>query len=333
MSSPIFVDLTPTSPAYSMALNLVIISIVLSAFALGISRALQSKKLWSIGMEELMQSVINAAMLGAIVSGAALSSQIASSMLEGNDFGDCTYLKSTSNSPIAYSACAVEGTMQKGWGVANELNMLSFGIGALSSMRIDINVVSAAPFDALSYSAKNYLQWADEIRFSLSLLEINRQALFFIMQAAFSLFLPVGLLLRLFFATRKLGGAIMAGAIGFFIVYPLAFCAFVWDFSSLEESYDNAMADLGSLSASLAPVPAIDWDKGGEIANLLKNLSGNEIASKTSLPYASVSAFEANLQMYAIVYPLICLLITIVSIREMAAMLGGEFKIDFFEKI
>lgn len=333
-SQIIAIDLSPTSPIYSLALNLVIISIILSAFALGISRVLGSRKLWAWGVEELMQSVINAALLGIIISGSALSCELASSLVDAQMLAGCaSYSSANSNSPLSYSLCTIDDGIQKGWQISDALNKNAFSLAQLSSMQINLNVISATPFSALSNSATAYSNWAGQISSLLSILQLQRQFLFFIAQSAFSLFLPAGLLLRMFFATRKLGGAIMAGSIGFFLVYPLAYSAFSYDRGQISSSFGEAEKDLSSLGTSLSALPIIDWGKPGEISQLVQNLSGNEISSRASLPYKSAGAFIGVLELYAYAYPLAALLIAFASIWELSILLGAEFKLDLFETI
>ncbi|MFA5107985.1 MAG: hypothetical protein WC492_00415 [Candidatus Micrarchaeia archaeon] len=336
MQPSLILDLSLTSPAYSLAINLVVISIVLSALALGISRAISSRKLWAWGVEELAQSIINAILLGAIVSGALASGEIASSFVEPDLIANCAYTMPNMpipNSPLVLSICKIDYASSKAWNAAQSLGRLSFSLGSLSSITANANVISATPFYALRDASSQYSQISYRLANIISAFEMQKQFLLFVSYAAFSIFLPAGLLLRMFFATRKLGGAIMAGAIGFFLVYPLCYSAFASDMSSLNESYSTLAKDLDLVSESILPFPAIDWGKSGVISNLVLNMSGQDVAAKVSVPMLSASSFAAVLEMYSLVYPLICIAITLVCIYELAGILGSEFRLDFFEKI
>jgi len=330
------IDLSPTSPAYFMAINLVVISLLLSGFALGISRAIRSKKLWGWGVEELSQSIINAALLGALMAGAPISASLASSLIPSELSSTCPSYSSLDNAsptPLSFSLCSIDSAIEKGASTAQILEKNSFLLGTLSSLQINANVISAQPFLSLQYSAQNYSSLAWQIYLLLTSLELQKQFLFFIASFAFSLFLPAGLILRLFFATRKMGGAIMGGAIAFFLIYPLAYSAFAADASFLEETYLSASSDLDSLSAALSPIPLIDWEKEGAISNLMYNLWGQEISSKVYLPYSSTSAFLGALAMQALIFPLICIAISLVCAKELSSILGSEFKLDLFEMV
>jgi len=327
------IDFSPSSPAYLMALNLIVIGLVLSAFALGISRVLGSRKLWSWGVEELAQSLINAALVGAIVGFGTLAATTMGSLADSSDFSNCAHFEKAQNSPIAYSLCSIEDLQQKSWDILDGANEQAFSLGVLSSIELSFSVVRASPFSSLSNSAQNYSQWAQNISFILSALEINRQFLFFIAQSAFSLFLPIGLLLRMFFATRKLGGALMAGAIGFFMVYPLLYSAFVSGNSSISEPYKQAFSDLDLLSQTVSFAPAIDWGKEPNMSLVFSSLQGKQLMEKVSIPYKSVSEFIGAASAYAILYTIICFLLTLVCVKELSSLLGSEFRLDLFEKV
>ncbi|MFH0927827.1 MAG: hypothetical protein V1822_04580 [Candidatus Micrarchaeota archaeon] len=330
-------DFSPTSPAYSLATDLIIISLILCAIALGLARAIGSKKLWSWGVEELAQAIINAALLGSIMGLGTIAGAF-TGVMQIAPIAGCSYLDSAANSPIAYSLCSIEASQNKTWQIIDGANSQSFYLGALSSMQLSFEVVSASPFSSLSYAAKNYSDWSAQLSSLLSLLELNRQFLLFISQAAFALFLPVGLLLRMFFATRKLGGAMMAGSISFFIVYPLLYAAFLsgpllGETPIFETAYTQAYSDLNELSATLNFMPTIDWGKEPDMVQLLASLEGKNLLEQASLPYKSVSAFEGAVSMQAILYPLICLALTLICAKELSGLLGSQFRLDLFDKI
>ncbi|MDE1798250.1 MAG: hypothetical protein KGH63_02500, partial [Candidatus Micrarchaeota archaeon] len=237
-----------------------------------------------------------------------------------------------SNAPLSYSLCQLDNASASIQSVSGALLSSSFRLAELSKMTLNLNVLTASPFDALSYPAHAYGDGAAQLAGLQSILESQRQFLLLVATSAFGLFLPAGLLLRLFFATRKLGGALMAGAIGFFLIYPLAYSALTLD-SPLPAQADAARAALDSVSLSLAALPQVDLAKSGDMAALLLNLSGEDIAAKSFLPYGAVSSFIGSLQLTLLLYPLIALLLTLVSCRELAGLLGGEFHLDLFQMV
>lgn len=326
------ISLLSSSPAYTLAIDLVIISILLSGFSLGISRALRSKKLWAFGVEELSQAIINAAMLGVLISFTLLSTEIVNSLVSDSMQSSCTHLVDHSNSAISYSICSIEDALLMGQDISDQLSEQSFKLGFLSSIRLELNVVSAQPFSSLSHPSEDYSSWIFRIADTISVLELQRQFLHFISSTSFAIFLPIGLLFRMFFATRKLGGVIMAASIGLYLIYPLAYLSLIQS-DNLQVVYDQTQVNLDSLSTALAFSPLIDWDKPGELANETIKLTGNNISQAVSMPYSSVSAFMGNLSHFAFIYPILALVITLVFIFELSALLGSEFSLDIMEMI
>ncbi len=327
MSYPLAINLAPGTETYMLALDIVVIGIVLAALALGISKALSSRKLWAWGAEELAQALINAAILGILVAwgagvGAALGAALPADMLSA-----CPQADSSANAPLAYDLCVLNGTVGTMQRAQGALIDNSFRLGMLSSMTVNLNVLSATPFEAMDRPAAQYSDWAGQISSLQALVEAHRQLLSVIGSYAFVLFLPLGLLLRMFFATRKLGGALLAGAIGFFVIYPLAYASLA-NPGMVNGTADDALASLGAMSQTLAPLPQFDWDKSGDMAKLVTGLSNQNLSAQAAMPYGSMPAFLGALILHAIVYPLVALAITLVSVWELSALLGREM---FFE--
>ncbi len=333
MSSLLVLDLSATSAVYSLALNLIVISLFLCAFALGISHAFKLKRLWAWGVEELAQAIINASLLGVIIGFGVFATSMMDSFVDSASFSNCSYLSYSQNSPIAYSLCSIEQTQDKAWKISDSTLSQSYLLGALSSLELSFNVAHASPFNSLSHSAQAYNSWAQTLGVLLSSLELNRQFLLFVAKSGFSFFLPLGLLLRMFFATRKLGGAIMAGAISFFMLYPLLFFSFSVSDSNLQTAFDFAFNDLNNLSKTLEFVPTIDWAKEPDIAGLFDSLANTQLASLASAPFRSVPQFIGVLCMYSFSYPLFAFALCLVCAKELYGFLGSPLSIDIFSNV
>jgi hypothetical protein len=326
------ISLVPSSPAYGLAIDLVIISILLSGFALGISRALRSKKLWAFGVEELSQAIINAAMLGVLITFTMVCTELVNSFVSDSMIDGCPTYVDYTNSAISYSLCSIDNAIFMGQNISASLAENSFKLGFLSTINLNLNVVSVQPFSSLANPSSDYSDWVFRIADMNSILEVQRQFLFFIAGSAFSIFLPIGLLFRMFFATRKLGGVIMAISIGLYLLYPLAYISLI-QADNLSAIYEQTKTNLDSLLDALAFSPLIDWDKPGELANETIKLTGNNISQAVFMPYSSVSAFLGALSHFALIYPIIALAITLVFIFELSTLLGSEFSLDLMEMI
>ncbi|MFN3910297.1 MAG: hypothetical protein ACK4J0_03655 [Candidatus Anstonellaceae archaeon] len=317
--------------AYDLGINLVIISIILAGFAIGLSQIIRSKKILSWGVEELVQAIINAALLGVLVSGSASLSVLASSLVDQAYLQNCSYPSLPTF--ISASLCKQDMATTLIYQTVNYLYSTSSSLASLASVKIRLNVIDATPLSSLEYAAGHFSSIAFNLLNTGLLLETQKEFLFFIAQSGFSLFLPLGLLLRMFFMTRKVGGAILAGAIGFYIFYPLLMLAFGIEQNHLNTINKNLLDSLTKISAIVAPFPQIDWEKENEIISLIFNLAKKDLAANVSNALIVSNQFLAIMQLYSYVFVALCMITTIIFIYQLASILGSEFKIDIFDKI
>jgi hypothetical protein len=106
----------------------------------------------------------------------------------------------------------------------------------------------------------------------MMLSQLNAQIATFIGQNALGLIFPLGLVLRTFFATRKLGGFLISLAIGLYILYPM----FILIFPSPQGTIDSATLLMESFTENpyYATVPVIDLNDNYAIAAKLDMMSG-----------------------------------------------------------
>jgi hypothetical protein len=329
------VSISPGGTDWSLAINIIIVGVLLSGIALGIGMALRSRKLWAWGVEELAQAIVNAALLGVLLAWLASVDGITSGMVDTSGM-NCTALQSQmqlgSNTPLYYSRCALYNAEGGAISLISSLSSLSYKLGWLSGLTVSVNVVQAKPFLSFSDISTSYSQWAGHFALLLSASQVNQQFLSLVASSAFSLFLPAGLLLRMFFLTRKFGAALMAGSIGFFIVYPLAYSSLAQP-QLVAKSIEAASASLADTYSFLSAVPIVDLGKSGDVANLISNLSGGQLPYASTAPYAALSAARASLELAFIFYPLIALALTAVAIRELYMALSAEFNLNLFEMV
>lgn len=322
-------SLQPNTAEWSLAINVIIIGVALAGIAIGIGRAMQSRRLWAWGVEELAQAVINAAMLGVLISWVVATDALTASWVDSTGL-HCPELAEMQNKPLYFFSCAASQAQAGTLPVISQLSALSYKFGWLSDLTINANVITSKPFSSFSDVASTYWSEASVLSSLLSLIQIHSQFLALISQSAFAIFLPTGLLLRMFFATRKLGGAIMAAAIGFYIVYPLAYSSLLAP-SQLFDSLSAAHSSLEQAANYLAAVPIADLGKSGDVAVLVANLSGGDLPVLSTLAFQPLAAAKASLALAFIVYPLISLALTLVAIRELYLALSAEFNLNLFE--
>ncbi len=324
--------LVPGSPTWGLAYSLAVISLVLAGIALGIGRAFSSRKLWAWGTEELGQAILNIAILAVLAGAIGISGTIVNDLLPAGTYAGCASgLPSDSHAAMNATLCSLQNTSVMSQQVSSALLLQSYKLGLLSSLNMNLNVVSAQPFQALAWPSKTFADWAQQLGGMQALIEANRQFLAMMAMQGFALFLPAGLLFRMFFATRKLGGALMGGAIAFYVVYPLALGTLML-YGPSSAAGTNVLAALSANDNALGVLPsALDWNQPGTISALMKGLNGQELAASTAGVYGPMAAWQGALMLDAMVYPLVALVVSLAAGLGMAGLLGAELKLDLME--
>jgi len=315
--------------------NAIIVGILLSGLALGIGSAFRSRRVWAWGVEELAQSIINAALLGVLLAWVASVDTMTYSFFDlqpGCQIQSAMQPNSTSlaNAPLQYSVCSLASIQNSTIHLIQDTSLLSYKLGYLSGLTVSADVVQMRPFSQFGDLSSSYSQWAGHFALLLSSASMLWQFLSFAASSILPVFLPAGLLLRMFFATRKLGGAIMAASIGFYVVFPLAYSSLLNAEAALS-SIRNARGEIAVTMESLAIVPIADLGKSGEVYALLSNLSNGELPQQSSAPYAALAQSRAALELALLFMPIVALGLTAVAIRELYLILGSELNINLFE--
>jgi len=317
---------------YQLGINLIVISIVLSAIAIGFAKAINSRKLLSWGIEELIQAMINGALLGIIFSGSLGLSNLASSMLDEsltvgcNNYNDQpTFIKT--------GLCKQDKILDIIYNASEKTYKQSAALASLSLITIKLNVIEAMPLYSLKYASEEFSKLSFEFLNSALILETTKQIILFFAKTGFTLFLPVGLLLRMFFMTRKVGGAIIAGAVGFYIFFPLFLLSFGLDLNHMDQAnlvFQNTINELATISA---PFPQLDWSKEEHIIELVFSLGSKELALNTSLALKVSSQLLGLIQLYSYIYVGFAIITTFIFIYQLASILGLEFNLDIYDKV
>ena len=333
MAGSLLFDLTSNGSAWDLATSLCVISIVLAGIALGIGRAFGSRKLWAWGAEEFGQAILNAALLGALMAiTLGLSGVVSEALPPSAGHIACASAPHDGHAAMNLSMCSLEQTSNFTQNATLALMGQSYKMGLLSGISMDVNVIHATPYQALAWPAKTFAEWAQNLSGWQAWGQTQLQFLGMVGAQGFALFLPAGLLLRLFFPTRKLGGAVMAGAVAFFIIYPLTYGLLVLE-GPLPASYSALAGALDGNAQALASLPALDWDKPGEIANMMKGLDGQDLAAHAAAIYSPMGNYMGVLMLYLAVYPLIALCAALVAGIGLSGMLGSELRMDLFTMV
>lgn len=312
-----------------VAVIVITISIVLSGILIGLGRALGYTKVERFGLDELVQSILNAAIVGALAIIIETVKAISTSLTKTT----C----STAGDAIAELGCILTNTSSNSFILLQEILKANNLVGFYQTMVLELGTITIQPFANLEAVSSVLTNQSAILSVILILINLNSQIVGFFSQNALVLFLPIGLILRSFFATRKVGGFLIGISIGIYVLYP----AFVLSFSPPDLT--NATAQLLDFNSNplYATIPLIDLNTNGAIAEKLDNLTtgsnvsfGENITYVADLPGSLTKITQSNanaisqLLMYGVFAPFFSLIITLVFIKELANALGGEYSFN-----
>ena len=154
----------------------------------------------------------------------------------------------------------------------------------------------------------------------------------FIRNSALAIFLPAGLILRTFFATRKLGAAAMALAISAYVIFPLLFL-YTFTVSGTNAGAQQAITAADSFNEKFSFIPSLELDGTSAVRGTIQQMSKGDFASQVQpLFLLSARALSlANSDMF--LFPLISLLISAVCALELYRLLSAPIFLPYFEAI
>ncbi len=335
---------------YAIAVSIIGIMIAAGGIILGLGYALDDKKLKEAGRGELLQSMINGVIVGTLIlafSTGGVVVSLVNSIVTMPSTSSCTGALSTNyaicfayNYLSGLTATTVNGVQHQdllgsALTLLTPLSLLYVVLGVIGALKIGIGVVSFS-FSGLLNPVLSQLNYAiSAIVFAITGIEVQAVLLKFIGLTAVPVLLPVGIVLRTFYFTRRLGGAIMAVAIGLFAVFPLTY---LLD-AQLASGYSNMINQNGinSLIANSTQVKQ---------ALSTESMQSNTISLGFLNPVLGVlepivneieNAIEKLLDYIALLIvevfflPTFSLILTIISIREFARILGTEVSFGKFD--
>ncbi|MEM3781503.1 MAG: hypothetical protein QXT43_00880 [Candidatus Micrarchaeaceae archaeon] len=312
--------------SYGYEASVLVISIMIAAsgIALGVGFATENKRLKEFGKNELIQSAVNGALVGSLlalfVPGGAISAMIngiagksvqvaCPSMLSQNDAMCLAYNYLVGATPYVFMGHASMSILEISVTMLLPLYALYALLGVFSEFM--------APL-------LGQIKYLTQI-LSTTIISATVQAAFLLFAAASALtvLMPLGLILRSFYPSRRLGGFLIAASIGLYAVFPLTYVLNAYVASGFSSSAANGSNQVSiasnTLQQGLANVTA-----GG--AGLLSGAyaaiksSINAVASLLNMLFSEV----AYLIVYAFVLPAFSVVITAMSIKELAELLGSD---------
>ncbi|MFA5077811.1 MAG: hypothetical protein WC488_05295, partial [Candidatus Micrarchaeia archaeon] len=187
--------------------TVIIISIILSGIALGLGRAFSTKRLERFGADELLQSILNAAILGFAIVLSTMALQV------GSELAPQTNITCAANStPADYALCGINATQQSSFHLTQQLVRTQNVLAYYQSLSLHFGNFSIQPLANLGSVSTQLSNSMYSLQFSSFASSINAQFLAFVSSSWFGVIFASGLVLRSFFLSRKFGAFLIAAA-------------------------------------------------------------------------------------------------------------------------
>ncbi|MCX8194519.1 MAG: hypothetical protein N3G22_00200 [Candidatus Micrarchaeota archaeon] len=317
---------------YELAIVAATISILIGGILYGVGLGFSARRLRIFGAEEIGQGIISAAMVGALATFTALLDTSVSALVPQSSLPSCPGVPNPQGSPYSFYECNLQAISTSFSNLSSQLSRSADIVGFASSLKVSVGVVSAQPFFALESASKQLSEASQKAaeRSALSFFELEFAEA--VRTSALVVFLPAGLLLRTFFATRRLGAAAMAIAISAYVIYPLIFLH-TFTTSKTASAASQASEAAAQFNAQFASIPLMDLDETGAVRNAIYEMSEGDFGGKVQplfpLSFRAIALSDADL----IIYPLISLAISAVAALELYALLSSPVFLPYFDRI
>ena len=325
-------EVAARSGSFDIAIVAATISILIGGMLFGVGLGFGIRRMRLQGAEEIGQGIISAAMVGALFAFTILLDSSVSSLVPSATLPACPSIQNPAGSPYSYYMCNAASLENSFRSLSSSLSRASDISGFASSLRVSVGVISAQPFFALESASKSLSEASQRAGELAALSFFSLELADFVRTSALAVFLPAGLLLRTFFATRKLGAAAMAIAIAAYVVYPLLFL-YSFTVSKTSAAVSEALTASDSFNSQFASIPLLDLDETGAVRDKINEMSsgdfGGEIQKVFPLSYRALSLAWSDL----LVYPLLSLAITAVSALELFRLLSAPIFLPYVSSV
>ena len=334
--------LAPFGPyGFNVAVLLISIMISVSGILLALGYAIDDKKLKEIGRRELYQSIVNGILVGSLlflfINNGPISVLVNSLMPKNSSFSCPSYMSGNAAMCFAYSYLAGSmpytfmgsvhiSLLEEITFLISSLFILTTLLGAISSIEINLLIVTLN----FSYLLKPFMSQINYIIEALSAtaVSISVQAfiLVFASLCAISIILPLGIILRTFYPTRKLGSFFIALSIGIYVILPLSYLFDATMLNSYSTSYNATILTISTSNASSLENQIISSQNNRNQTSIVSVIesSASSLASSLARLVNSLITFISELIMQVFILPVFSLVITGISIKEISELLGSE---------
>lgn len=336
---------------FGIAIAVMAIMISMGGMAAGLGFAANNRKLKEFGKEELLQSLVNGALLGGLAI-LFMPNGIMAGVLNALTFSSPTSINCpgalAQNTAICFSYDYLSGPGYTLNGVYHQSVLsqvtalmagflaLNAALGIIAGIKLSAVVISLS-FSSLLNPIIGQIQYFIKTLTTISLGILVQSALLqFVAMSAISAILPIGLVLRTFYPTRKLGGFLIAVAIGTYVVLPMSYVMN----ANILDSYRSASTTsaISSLSGSAGSIEsqAMSVNKNAiENIGLLNSIVSalNALGSGFSSIFNDIMSAISYFIMAAFILPAFSLVLTVISIKELSGVLGSEVSFSLFDMV
>ncbi|MDE1855976.1 MAG: hypothetical protein KGH49_01940 [Candidatus Micrarchaeota archaeon] len=326
---------------FGIAVAVIAIMLSIGGIVLGLGYALDDKRLKEFGKSEIYQSIINGALVGAFLAlfaGGGIMTSLINSIASGSNLTYSCPAYMDSNAALCFSygylmglqGYAVAGTQYSSLfvtvsGLLVALLGLSTILGAIAAINVNLLLVSVS-FSSILSPIIGELQYVAKIVTALLLgITVQGALLSFIAIAAVTAILPIGLILRSFYPTRKLGGFFIAMAIGTYVVLPLSY---VFNATLINSYSDLNSTNLDQISSSATSIGGqlTGATSANQINGIFPSISGalQSVVGQLDQALSGIMLGVSKLIMQVFILPAFSLIITAISVRELSELLGSE---------
>jgi hypothetical protein len=300
----------------SIAAEVITIMIILSGIAIGVGKAIGSKRLELFGVEELAQAVLNAAIVGAFAIIVATITQVSH---------DVDFLTCGGGLPEELT-CQMANVENATFVLMAEGEKTSLALGYYESIMLYFGSFDIQILKGLQPMREALGDGIKMLNINSTFAAMNSQIANFITQTMLNVFLPLGIIFRSFFATRKIGGFLIGASIGFYLLFPY----FILIVPSPLPIIDSTVASFKAINenANYATMPIAELNDNNRVAEKLYGLSTGDFIGDLILAIKGLADANGALLLYVIVGPVIALAANIVFMLAITEMLGSHFVLN-----
>ncbi|MFH1393821.1 MAG: hypothetical protein ABII71_05695 [Candidatus Micrarchaeota archaeon] len=344
--------------AFNVAIYIIISMTVIVGIAYLISRAMNNRKLEDWSKNEFMQVLISAAIVGALFLLMNPGTGIIITLFNGLVAGSHVTIINGGETVTATGCDAATGiydssalcfatnylTILEGliFGIIGSLFSLVVIVDLFAKFSIDLIILEISPFAGLSSVVQVINTMLQSLIFLGIIVGVEKALMHFIGMTALNVFLPIGVVLRSFFGTRRIGGALMALAVGLYIVFPLTIALNAISVGQIAqeevEIIDGFIVELENLSffnsehfeSTSDFADSESWLAYLGAYKTAMSEEGRFMDMLRLVPQHMINVISA-LVVQIVFLPVLSIMLTLISIKELANIFGSEVNLSRFE--